>query len=319
MLVVARIGWQPSIVGSDVGTTPIFNWILYGYGVPAASFWVAGRLLRRRADDTPCRMVEIAAILFTVLLANLEIRHFMNGGDIYGLVRSPLGETGLQVCVWLAMAIGLEHIRAPHRKHRPRHRRATARSVELLGIVFGLCIFANPWSPTSRSEPGCSTSSCLATAYRRCSRHRARHDDAGVRPNFYRVIAAATAVLLALSYLSLRSARSIRARVPRPWADQRARSNTPTRSSGSPTAWRCCCSASVQRSQPARLASAAVTLLTIAKVFLVDTAGLTGIYRALSLIGLGAVLVGIAWLYQHWLFPRTTKTAPAPGPSGAPT
>ena len=72
-----------------------------------------------------------------------------------------------------------------------------------------------------------------------------------------------------------------------------------------------------QRSQPARLASAAVTLLTIAKVFLVDTAGLTGVYRALSLIGLGAVLVGIAWLYQHWLFPRTARSAaaPAPGPT----
>jgi uncharacterized membrane protein len=57
------------------------------------------------------------------------------------------------------------------------------------------------------------------------------------------------------------------------------------------------------RSQPARLASAAVIALTIAKVFLVDMAGLTGIFRALSFIGLGAVLVGIGWLYQRMLFP----------------
>ena len=35
VLVLARVGWEPRIVGSDVGTTPIFNWILYGYGVPA--------------------------------------------------------------------------------------------------------------------------------------------------------------------------------------------------------------------------------------------------------------------------------------------
>src|SRR5262249_17445227 len=27
VVVVARIGWEPRIVGSDVGTTPIFNWI----------------------------------------------------------------------------------------------------------------------------------------------------------------------------------------------------------------------------------------------------------------------------------------------------
>jgi len=57
------------------------------------------------------------------------------------------------------------------------------------------------------------------------------------------------------------------------------------------------------RSQPARLASAAVIALTIGKVFLVDMADLTGIFRALSFIGLGVVLVGIGWLYQRMLFP----------------
>jgi uncharacterized membrane protein len=57
------------------------------------------------------------------------------------------------------------------------------------------------------------------------------------------------------------------------------------------------------QSQPARLASAAVVALTIGKVFLVDMSGLTGIFRALSFIGLGAVLVGIGWIYQRMLFP----------------
>jgi uncharacterized membrane protein len=65
------------------------------------------------------------------------------------------------------------------------------------------------------------------------------------------------------------------------------------------------------RSQPVRLAFAAVVVLTIAKVFLVDMAGLTGIFRALSFIGLGAVLVGIGWLYQRLLFPAR-DIAPMP-------
>ena len=47
------------------------------------SFWVAGWLLRRRADDLPARMVDAGAILFTVLLVILEIRHYVTGGDIY--------------------------------------------------------------------------------------------------------------------------------------------------------------------------------------------------------------------------------------------
>jgi uncharacterized membrane protein len=62
-------------------------------------------------------------------------------------------------------------------------------------------------------------------------------------------------------------------------------------------------------SKPARLASAAVVALTIGKVFVVDMADLAGIWRALSFIGLGLVLVGIGYLYQRVLFP------PAAGPA----
>jgi uncharacterized membrane protein len=73
------------------------------------------------------------------------------------------------------------------------------------------------------------------------------------------------------------------------------------------------------RSQPARFASAAITALTIAKVFLIDMADLTGVYRALSFIGLGLVLVGIGYLYQRLLFPRRPPQPPAvantPSPS----
>ncbi len=108
-IVVARMGWEPRVVGDLVGTTPIFNWLLWGYGVPAASFWAASILMRRRGDDAPLRMVESAAILFTVLLAFMEIRHFVNGGDVYRS-SSSLTEVALQVCVALAMAIGLERL-----------------------------------------------------------------------------------------------------------------------------------------------------------------------------------------------------------------
>src|SRR5262249_46441407 len=58
VLVMARVAWEPRIVGRDVGTTPIFNWLLYGYGIPMVSFWLAGHLLRRRADDVPARMMD---------------------------------------------------------------------------------------------------------------------------------------------------------------------------------------------------------------------------------------------------------------------
>ena len=57
-------------------------------------------------------------------------------------------------------------------------------------------------------------------------------------------------------------------------------------------------------SQRARLASAVVIALTILKAFLIDMSTLTGVYRALSFMCLGLVLVAIGWLYQRILFSR---------------
>ena len=107
--VLGRIVWDPSIVGDAIGTTPVFNWLLYGYGVPAASFWLAGHMLRRHADDVPARVVDAAAILFTVLLIVLEVRHYLTG-DPYGSA-SALTETALDVSLLLAVVIGLERLR----------------------------------------------------------------------------------------------------------------------------------------------------------------------------------------------------------------
>jgi uncharacterized membrane protein len=57
-------------------------------------------------------------------------------------------------------------------------------------------------------------------------------------------------------------------------------------------------------SQRARLASAVVIALTIAKVFVIDISTLSDVYRALSFICLGLVLLPIGWLYQRILFRR---------------
>jgi uncharacterized membrane protein len=55
-------------------------------------------------------------------------------------------------------------------------------------------------------------------------------------------------------------------------------------------------------------------VLTVLKVFFIDMSDLTGIYQALSFLGLGAVLIGIGWFYQRLLFPRR-PAAPEPRPA----
>ncbi len=142
-IVVLRIGYEPRIVGDAVGTTPIFNWLLWGYGIPALSFWTGSHFLRRRGDDPPLRAVEAAAILFTVLLAFMEIRHAVNGGDVYRATPS-LTEFALQVCAALAMAIGLERLRI--RTGSIVHNVGAVLLTAFAGLVsvFGLLLLENP-------------------------------------------------------------------------------------------------------------------------------------------------------------------------------
>src|SRR5436190_6214424 len=135
-IVVLRIGYEPRIGGDAIGTTPIFNWLLWGYAIPAASFWAASLFLRRRADDAPLRMVESAAILFTALLAFMEIRHFATGGDVTSA--PSLLECALQACVALAMAIGLERLRLRSRSVVHNVGAVVLTAIGGLVSVFGL-------------------------------------------------------------------------------------------------------------------------------------------------------------------------------------
>ena len=69
----------------------------------------------------------------------------------------------------------------------------------------------------------------------------------------------------------------------------------------------------VTRSKVARLASAVLVSMTVLKVFILDLAGLEGVLRAFSFLGLGAALIVIGLVYQRLVF-----AAPRAGPAQAP-
>jgi uncharacterized membrane protein len=71
--------------------------------------------------------------------------------------------------------------------------------------------------------------------------------------------------------------------------------------------------AGLWRRQPAlRHGALAVLLVTVLKVFLSDMAGLHGLYRVASFLGLGLSLVAIGWIYQRFVYPDASA-----GPSSA--
>jgi uncharacterized membrane protein len=306
--VLARVAWNPAIV-TNVGTTPIFNWLLWGYGVPAVSLWLGGTILRRHADDAPARMADAAALLFTVLLVFLEVRHYATGGNLYRPL-ATLHEIALHVNMWLAMAIGFEWLREKSGSVIHNAGAVILTVLAIIAIVFGLGVGGNPmimstnvggpffnWILLGYGMPALLTAT-LALAVR------------GRRPMGYSQFLAIVAVVLALAYLSLQVRRAFHGPVltlgPTTDAEQYTYS----------VVWLAFGVALLAvgialKSQAVRLASAAVVILTVLKVFFVDMRDLTGIWQSISLIGLGVVLMGIGAFYQRLLFPRRAAAAPA--------
>ncbi len=306
-VVVLRIGYEPRIVGDAVGTTPVFNWLLWGYGLPALSFWAGSHFLRRRGDDAPLRTVEAAAILFTALLAFMEIRHAVNGGDVYRDT-AGLTETALQVCVALAMAIGLERLRIRTGSIVHNFGAVLLTAFAGLAAIFGLLFLDNPaiWPIAIPHEfinqilLGYAMPAVLALLL--------SYAVAGRRSAHYANSIAAAALILALGYVTLEIRRLYHGPVLTHGATGGAEQYTYS------IAWLAFGVALLGigigvNSERARLASAAVIALTIGKAFLVDMSTLTGAYRALSFMGLGLVLVAIGWLYQRVLFRRQQPPA----------
>ncbi|NOJ45481.1 DUF2339 domain-containing protein [Bradyrhizobium archetypum] len=312
-IVVLRIGYEPRIVGQAVGTTPIFNWLLWGYGIPAASFWVGSILLRRGGDDAPLRTVESAAILFTVLLAFMEIRHAVNNGDVFRQ-SAGLTEVALQVCVALAMAIGLERLRV--RTGSVIHNAGAILLTAFAGVatLFGLLLLENPMLRWIDVGGIVINLLLLGYALPAVLALLLSYAVAGRRPVAYANTIAAAALILALAYVTFEIRRIYHGPAiavgPTTGAEQYTYSiaylafGVALLGIGI-----------VFNSQRARLASAVVIGLTILKAFLIDMSTLTGVYRALSFMCLGLVLVAIGWLYQRILFRR--QAAPPVAPAGS--
>jgi len=254
-------------------------------------------------------MVDAAAILFSILLVTVEIRHYVNGGEIYRPLRGDL-EIMLFVNAGLAMTIGLEHIRGRTRSVVHNFGALVVAALTLFAVV---AVLISAPDLQFNDAPlgggiffniillGYGLPAVLAITLALIART--------TRPMPYRVIAAATSVILALFYLTLEVRRIFH-------GPQMIGLTGDAEQYTYSTVWLMFGIALlvvgfVLRSQPARFLALSVIALTIAKVFLFDTANIAGIYRALSVTGLGVVLLGIGWLYQRVLYPQ--GAAPAEG------
>ena len=143
LIVLARIVWDPRIMGANVGRLPVLNWLLVGYGVSSAAFYTAARLMERCGADLPQRLSDAVALLLAGLLAFFQIRHALNDGDIFALTSGHI-ELGLMALVSLGFSNALMRLDLGRRNVIFHWASIAFAALSAVLILIGLGLVENP-------------------------------------------------------------------------------------------------------------------------------------------------------------------------------
>ena len=307
-VVLARLTLNPHLLDYPIGEGPGLNWLLYGYGGPAAAFFVAARMFRRRSDDGLVTLLEAGALAFAMLFVSLEIRHLMSGGPL-DAPRYGFAERSIQTIAWLAAAYALY-------AGRP----ADGRPVAVWGwrILAGLAVgqvlllqilIGNPWrAPVPvGSWP---LFNLLLLGYLAPAGFAVLFLRAAVRRSDGWVAQAAGSAALALGFVWLNF--EIRHLFH---GNTLAGATTNAELYAYSLGWLAYAGillvfALRGGGAALRYASLAIVLATAAKAVFFDMAALTGLWRALSFFGVGLAAVGVSHLYRRYVFPPRATPAP---------
>jgi len=306
LIVAARLFYEPRIIGDDlIGTTPVFNWLLWGYGVPALAFGLSASVLQRRGQDIPVLVAQGLSIVFAALLCFFEIRHALNGGDPYepgtGLI-----EQGLLATTAFAFSIALTRFDVMRTSPVLKFGSFAFAILSFAHSLIGLLLVENPlWS----GEPiqgglffnglilAYGLPGLLALWLGRMAKP--------ARPDWYWMGARISGLVLLFMMANLLLRHGFQGED----LTLHASLTTDAEIYSYSLLWLatsvfCLAYGLITRSIISRVASAVLMAMTIGKVFFYDLAGLEGVLRALSFIGLGLVLIGIGLVYQKLVFAK---------------
>lgn len=302
LVVLGRIVFDPTIVGAfALGRTPVFNALLPGYGVPALAFGFAAWQLARTTAGRPRLVMEAAAALFALLTLAMLVRHAMNGGVIDSSTPT-LAEQAIYTLIALgagAILVALD-MRSPSSVLRIG---SLAAGVVSAGFVVAQhFLFLNPLlSDESTGRIPVFNLLFLAYLLPAIAAGALALYARGKRPRWYSAMLGLLAAVLAFAYATFSVRRLFQGEHIAYWAGM-SQLETYTYSALWLVMGVGLLLAGVwQRSQVLRIASAALIAIAVAKVFIFDMSELEGVLRALSFIGLGAVLIGIGLFYQKLL------------------
>lgn len=322
--VLLRVLWDPAINGIDVGDMVILNWLLPGYGLPALSAVAAALLLRRRrGEDAPVRILEALAMVFAALLVIVQVRHAF-GAHGLRLFAAPMRfpEAATHTVTLLAFGLGLSRLATLRTGAFWDNAVLVLRFASWGWIAIVMGIAFNPWVAGAEfgmraahigPHPivnwallGYGLGAVLAVLAAVMERRAGRMVEGRVMGLF--------GLAMLVTYLNITVAMLARGEVSfRGIGDGELYAYS--------AVWlvvgiALLAAGAAFGSRTLRLASAAMVALAVLKVFLVDMAGLTGLWRALSFIGLGLVLLVVGRVYQRVLGIAQARGATTPPPAG---
>ncbi|OAP40626.1 hypothetical protein AU381_01580 [Sinorhizobium glycinis] len=313
--VLARIAWEPTIVGpGNLGTTPVFNALLPGYGIPAVLLVACAYFLRASRDLRVRNLLQALASLFVLLTLAILVRHAMNNGVLDSSVPT-LGEQA----IYTLLAIGASGIFMTLDGRSPSpvfsYGGMALGALSMLSVLAAHLVGLNPYF--SGELLGRIPFLDLlfigyllpAIGYAGLAWY-AR----GRRPQPYVMALAVSGAVLAFAWATLSVRRFWQGESVADWKGF-LQGETYSYS----VVWLVLgvlllVAGSRFNAKSIRIASAVLVFIAVLKVFLVDMSNLEGFLRALSFIGLGGVLIGIGLFYQKILSSRGSGSA---DPSGA--
>ena len=308
LIVLGRLVWNPTIVDGNPGPL-LINWLLWGYGVPAAAFLAASRLLERTGRDRIVQLTEGLGIAFAAFLIFFQIRHALYAGDPLAQDFS-LMEAGLVATEGLVFAALLT--RLDLRKADPVYRWGSLifKAVSFGLSAIGLLLVENPFFSEREVSGGVVFNSLilayllpaiLAGVLARVEQH--------ARPRAYALSSAILSLLLLSAYIGLEIRRIFIGPQLAVWKGFTQGEQWSYSVALLATGILLLALGLLGNNRFARLVSAGYLVLAVLKVFIVDLANLEGVMRAVSFIGLGLVLIGIGLVYQRLLAHRPSNAA----------
>lgn len=299
VVVLARLLLNSYVLQYDFGGAPIANGLIAAYAVPAAAFALAAAMFRRQADDIAVGVLEAGSAALATVFVALEIRHGLGGPDGlastgYGFREAALDVASLGVLTVVTMQIALR-LNRPVLHWAWRVQGAAA----LAGGI--LLIIASPLStgePVGRIAfldwllPAYLVPALLAVVACRSA--------ATAQPPALRSVLGGYALIAGFAWLSMEVRHLFN-------GEQIGLDVAPIEDaelwawSGAWLAYGVGVMAIgiAAGNKRVRLAALTIVGLTTAKVFLVDMAGLVGLWRVLSFLGLGLVLIGLGAAYRR--------------------